>query len=148
MQKIAFALSPFGGAIFAADRQVTYQGDLSPLNSIPSFDHGYVIVWDRNNDGAKQLKTISVFGPDRFRVYQTAIGVPNQKYLSLLNGAADTDGTVAVVFRKPADSPCLTQAANRFKPCSRRRMSLPRSALRRTTRSGSRALKDWEAPNT
>jgi hypothetical protein len=101
VQKIAFALTLFAGAILAADRQVTYQGDLSPLNIVPSFDHGYVIVWDRNTDGEKQLKTISVFGPDGSRLYQTAIGVPNQKYISLLNGAADTDGTVAVVFQNP-----------------------------------------------
>jgi hypothetical protein len=101
VKKLALALTLVAGTMFAVDRQVIYQGDLSPLNIVPAFDHGYVIVWDRNTDGAKQLKTISVFGPNGSRLYQTAIGVPNQKYISLLNGAADTDGTVAVVFSEP-----------------------------------------------
>ena len=102
MHKIAFALTLFAGAMFAADRQVTYQGDLSPLNIKPTFDHGYVIAWDRNTDGTtKQIKTISVFGPDGSRLYQASITVSNQKFTSLLNGAADTDGTVAVVFGNP-----------------------------------------------
>ncbi len=101
MDKTAFALTLFAGAMFAADRQVTYQGDLSPLNITPTFNHGYVIAWDRNTDGAQQMKTISVFGPNGSRLYQTAISVPNQKFISLSNGDADTDGTVAVVFRDP-----------------------------------------------
>lgn len=100
MHKIAFVLTLFAGAVFAADRRVTYQGDLSPLNIKPTFDHGYVIVWDLNTDGDKQIKTISLFGPDGSRLYNTAIRSPNQKYIEMmLNGAADTDGTVAVVFR-------------------------------------------------
>ena len=94
MHETAFALTLLAGSMFAAGRQVTYQGDLSPRNIKPTFDHGYVIAWDRN-------ETISVFGPDGSRRYQTAIQVSNQKHVSLLNGAVDTDGKVAVVFRAP-----------------------------------------------
>ena len=99
MHKIAFAVTLFAGAAFTADRQVTYQGDLSPLNIKPVFDHGYVIAWDRNIDGDKQIQTISVFGPDGSRLYNTGIRLPDRKYISPLNAAADMDGTVAVVFR-------------------------------------------------
>jgi hypothetical protein len=88
-------------ALPAANRQVTYQGDIHPLNITPTFDHGYLIVWDRNTDGTRELKTISVYGPTGSRIYQAAIQVPKHKHLFLLNAAADVDGTVAVVFREP-----------------------------------------------
>jgi len=90
------------GLLPAADRQVTYQGDIAPLSISPTFDHGFLIVWDRDTDGVtKALKTISVYGPTGSRLYQSAIQGPNLKEATLLNGAADDDGTVAVVFDLP-----------------------------------------------
>jgi hypothetical protein len=58
------------------------------------------------------MQVISVFGPDGSRLYQTAITVPNQKYISLLNGAADIDGTVAVVFRSPGGFAVLDRSGH------------------------------------
>ena len=85
----------------AASREVIYQGDLAPLNITPTFDHGYVIVWDRNIDGDTSLKRISVYAPSGVLAFRTNIQAPGHPYLSLSNGAVDTDGSVAVVFREP-----------------------------------------------
>lgn len=73
-------------------REVQYQGDLSPLNCIPSFDHGYLIAYDWNN-------VIDVYSPDGFLMYRTAVQVPDSKQPSILNADADSDGTVAIAVR-------------------------------------------------
>jgi hypothetical protein len=73
-------------------RQVQYQGDLAPLNSTPSFDHGYLIAYDRNNQ-------IDVYSADGFLMYRAAVQVPDSKPPGILNADADSDGTVAVASR-------------------------------------------------
>ncbi|MDR3702181.1 MAG: hypothetical protein P4L56_21220 [Candidatus Sulfopaludibacter sp.] len=78
-----------------------YQGDISPLHITPTFDHGYLIVWERNTDADMNLKRIGVYGPGGALAYHATIQLPNQKHLRLLNGAADTDDTVAVAFDNP-----------------------------------------------
>ena len=50
----------------AQARQVQYQGDLAPLNCTPSFDHGYLIAYDRNNQ-------IAVYSADGFLMYRAAV---------------------------------------------------------------------------
>jgi hypothetical protein len=91
---VAVALT---GAIVssAATRQVTYQGDLSPLNVAPTFDNGYLIVYESDDQSEKR---ISLYGPDGLRRYRTSIQIDIPKSFVFQTAAADTDGTVAVAF--------------------------------------------------
>jgi hypothetical protein len=80
-------------------RQVTYQGEIAPLNITPTLEHGYLLTWDRNLDGGLAMNRISLYGPDGSHAYSATVQVPNLKNLSLTNGAIDVDGRVGVVFR-------------------------------------------------
>jgi hypothetical protein len=76
----------------AQAREVQYQGDLAPLNCTPSFDHGYLIAYDWNNQ-------IDVYSPDGFLMYRAAVQIPDSGPQEILNADADSDGTVAVAVR-------------------------------------------------
>lgn len=80
-------------------RQVTYQGEIAPLNIAPTLEHGYLLTWDRNLDGSLAMNRISLYRPDGSHAYSATVEVPNRKGLNLRNGAIDVDGRVGVVFR-------------------------------------------------
>jgi hypothetical protein len=83
---------------FAASREVVYHGDLAPLNITPTFDNGYLLVWE-GNAAEHTDRRIAVYRPDGTLAYRAEIQPPEGDYLTLLNGAVDTDGVVAVTFR-------------------------------------------------
>ena len=74
-------------AIGATPREVYYQGPLTPLNTTPTFDKGYLFVYDAHQ--------INVFGPDGSLLCGISAQVANAKVVNILNAAADADGTVA-----------------------------------------------------
>ena len=78
--------------VFAAPAsEVIYQGNLSPRNIAPTFDNGYLIVYEGD-------RSLSVFGQDGLRRYQVTVQQTVPKSFYLLGAAADTDGTVAANF--------------------------------------------------
>ena len=78
-----------------ADAQVhdvDYQGSLIPLNTTPTFDHGYLVVYDSDH-------RLNVFAPDGTLMYSVAAKVPGSDWALIENGAVDSDGTMAAAFR-------------------------------------------------
>lgn len=73
--------------VVAAPRDVYYPGLLSPRNITPTFDKGYLFVYD--------TRSIDVFGPDGSHLYDVAAVVENAKAANIVNAAADADGTTA-----------------------------------------------------
>jgi hypothetical protein len=96
-------------------RQVTYQGELAPLNIGPTYDHGYLITWERNLDGSLAMNRFSLYRPDGSHAYTALVQIAGQKNLSLHNGAVDVDGTAAVVFRNPGGFAVLDQAGKQVR---------------------------------
>jgi hypothetical protein len=77
---------------FAAEaRDVNYQGDLAPLNITPTFDKGYLAVYET-------LETISLYGPDGALAYKATAHVPGASWLDVENAAPDSDGTLVVTL--------------------------------------------------
>jgi len=70
-------------------RDVYYQGYLTPLNIMPSFDRGYLVVYDTDH-------RTDVFGPDGALLYRATVRVPGAGWAEILNGAVDSDGTLAL----------------------------------------------------
>jgi hypothetical protein len=81
-----------GAAANAQVHGVDYQGNLSPRNITPTFDHGYLIVydWDRR---------IDVFSPDGALMYSVAAQAPGSDWADIESGAVDEDGTLAAAVR-------------------------------------------------
>lgn len=102
MPKLILVFAALALTAAAADRTVTYQGDLSPLNIMPTFDHGYVIAFERNPDAAnRQNQRFAVYAPTGLLAYDATLQVVNQPAVTILNFTADTDGTVVVAFHLP-----------------------------------------------
>jgi hypothetical protein len=77
-----------GQTIFAADvRDVTYQGDLGPLNIEPTFDKGYLLVYEYGPG-------VAVYGPDGSLKFHAVVNVPGVEHVVIVNAAADVDGTL------------------------------------------------------
>lgn len=73
---------------FAAEaREIYYQGFLTPQNITPTFDKGYLFVYD--------FEKIDVYAPDGSPMYSVSAHVPNAKIVNIQNAAADVDGTMA-----------------------------------------------------
>ena len=79
-------------AATAQVRDVHYQGNLTPLNIAPTFDHGYLVVYDRD-------RRIGVFRPDGALIYKVAAQVPGADWANIENAAVDSDGTMAAAIR-------------------------------------------------
>jgi hypothetical protein len=73
--------------IAAESRDVYYPGLLTPLNIVPTFDKGYLFVYDAHK--------INVFGADGSHLYDISAQIENCKVVSIENAAVDTDGTIA-----------------------------------------------------
>ncbi len=102
MPKLILAFAALALTATAADRSVTYQGDLSPLNITPTFDHGYVIAFERNLDAAnRQNQRFAVYAPTGLPAYDATLQVANHPSVRIMNFTADTDGTVVVAFGEP-----------------------------------------------
>jgi hypothetical protein len=92
----------FCNAVFAAEpREVYYQGFLAPLNITPTFDKGYLFVYDSYK--------IDAFAPDGSPLYSVSAHVPDAKIVNIDNAAADTDGTMAGVVDYSRDGTSRTE---------------------------------------
>jgi len=74
-------------AFAAESREVYYQGFLVPQSIVPTFDKGYLLVYD--------FEKIDVYAPDGSPLYSVSAEVPNAKTANIQNAAADVDGTMA-----------------------------------------------------
>jgi hypothetical protein len=81
-----------GAAVTAQVHDVYYQGNLTPLNTTPTFDHGYLVVYDWDH-------RIDVFSPDGALMYSVAAQVPGSDWADIENGAVDEDGMLAAAVR-------------------------------------------------
>ncbi len=74
-----------------AGQSVVYQGDLGPLNILPTFDKGYLAVYEPEH-------AISLYGPDGRLAYKATVQVPvpSATIIVVHNASPDSDGSVAV----------------------------------------------------
>jgi len=68
-------------------RQVHYQGDLTPLNIAPSFDKGFLAVYETH-------QTVSLYAPDGALAYKATPHVEGASRLGVENAAPDSDGSM------------------------------------------------------
>jgi hypothetical protein len=73
----------------ALARDVSYHGDLAPLNITPTFDKGHLAVYEG-------LHTISLYGPDGTRAYKATAQVPGERSWNVVNAAPDSDGSLVM----------------------------------------------------
>jgi len=96
--RFVFLLLAFSTAAgFAADtRDVYYQGPLAPLNILPSFEKGYLAVYDLDDQ-------VALYAPDGSLAYRASPHIEGASYVTVYNAGADENGTlaVAVEFRMP-----------------------------------------------
>ena len=98
MQVLLMLLLIISGASASAQaNDVHYQGQLTPLNITPTFDHGYLVVYDWDH-------RVDVFAADGALMYSAAANVPGSAWSSIENCAVDADGTMAMAVR-PASEP-------------------------------------------
>ena len=83
---LVIAIASCATALAAEARDVYYQGDLTPLNIVPTFDNGYLVVYDQNK--------INVYAPDGSPVYSASSQVQSAHWAGIQNAAVDTDGTL------------------------------------------------------
>jgi len=74
----------------AANRDVYYQGPLAPLNTAPTFDRGYLAVYEQGG--------FSLYGPDGVPRYKAAPVVPGASSVFIGNVAVDAEGIAAVTL--------------------------------------------------
>jgi hypothetical protein len=74
-------------AFAVESREVYYQGFLVPQSIVPTFDKGYLLVYN--------FDKIDAYAPDGSPLYSVSAQVPNAKIANIQNAAADTDGTMA-----------------------------------------------------
>lgn len=83
-------------SLVIAGQSVVYEGDLSPLNILPTFDKGYLAVYEPEH-------AISLYGPDGRLAYKATLQVQAPSATLTLgplisNASPDSDGSVAVTF--------------------------------------------------
>jgi hypothetical protein len=69
--------------------EVVYQGDLTPLNITPTFDKGYLAVY-------QSADTISLYRPDGSLAHQATARAPYSTWNHVVNAAPDADGSIAL----------------------------------------------------
>ncbi len=62
-------------------RDVHYRGSLTPLHITPTFDHGYLTVYDHDPD-------LDVYAPDGSLMYRTSAQAPDGSHARIGNAAA------------------------------------------------------------
>jgi len=80
-----FALLP----LLVQARDVYYQGDLAPLNIEPTFDKGYLAVYEPEH-------TIALYKPDGSLAFRAVPQVSGAKFASVRNATPDDDGSLAI----------------------------------------------------
>ena len=81
-------------------REVYYQGFLVPQSITPTFDKGYLFVYN--------FDKIDVYAPDGSPLYSVSAQVPNTKIANIENAAADTDGTTVAAVEYSRDGTTST----------------------------------------
>ena len=81
---LPFLFTVFAGAA-ARQSEIHYAGNTSPASITPTFDNGYLAVYDRRGD-------LLVYGPDGSLAF--SYSPPENSYVS--NAAVDVDGSAAV----------------------------------------------------
>ena len=73
-----FLAATLSSAAFAAEpREVFYQGLLTPQNIVPTFDKGYLLVYDYDK--------IDLYAPDGSPLYSVSAEVPSAKIAKTIN---------------------------------------------------------------
>jgi|ERR1017187_6219206 hypothetical protein len=88
-----------GSAVAAEAHDVFYQGNLAPRNIVPTFENGYLVVYDIDSK-------IALYAPDGSLVYKAAAQVDGASWVHVSNAGVDSDGTLAaaVEYRRPKAS--------------------------------------------
>ncbi len=87
-------------AFSAEPREVYYQGLLAPQSITPTFDKGYLFVYN--------FDRIDAYAPDGSPMYSISTQVPNAKIVNIQNAAADTDGTTVAAVEYSRDGTSRT----------------------------------------
>src|SRR5438876_11825052 len=96
-----FFVATLCNTAFAAEpREVYYQGFLVPQSITPTFDKGYLFVYN--------FDKIDVYAPDGSPLYSVSAQVPNTKIANIENAAADTDGTTVAAVEYSRDGTTST----------------------------------------
>jgi len=96
-----FAATLYNTAFTAEPREVYYQGSLTPRNITPTFDKGYLFVYN--------FDKIDAYAPNGSPMYSVSARVPNAKIANIENAAADTDGTTVAAVGYSRDGTTRTE---------------------------------------
>ncbi len=91
--RFCFLLLISGALASAQIHDVHYQG-LAPLHIMPTFDHGYLVVYDRD-------QSVDVYASDGSLRYKASVHGPDGSEAWIQNAAVDADGTLAVTVKYP-----------------------------------------------
>lgn len=92
--RLCFLPLIYGTRASAQVHDVHYQGELTPLNILPKLDHGYLIVYDRD-------QSIDVYASDGSLRYKASVHGPDGSQAWIQNAAVDADGTLAAAVKYP-----------------------------------------------
>jgi hypothetical protein len=92
--RFCFLLLISGALASAQMHDVHYQGGLTPLNITPTFDHGYLVVYDRD-------ESVDVYASDGSLRYKASAHGPDGSHAWIRNAAVDADGTLALSVEYP-----------------------------------------------
>jgi hypothetical protein len=84
-----------GALASAQSREVHYPAALTPLNTVPTFDRGYIAVYDHVPGTNAYLISIDLYSPQGRLMYTASAHPPNGGEVSIHNVAVDDDGTLA-----------------------------------------------------
>lgn len=77
-------------------RDVYYQGNLTPLNITPTFDKGYLAVYEPEH-------AVSLYRPDGSLAEKVTTQVPHAAWTNVVNASPDTDGSLALAVEYRID---------------------------------------------
>ncbi|HEY3824980.1 MAG TPA: hypothetical protein VGL82_10490 [Bryobacteraceae bacterium] len=100
-------LALFGAIASAQIREVHFQGNLTPLNIMPTFDRGYTAVYDRDPGADAYLVSVDLYSSEGSLVYRASAHAPDGSRVSISNVAVDSDGSLAaaVDYKMPCQAP-------------------------------------------
>lgn len=92
MRVLCLLFAMVSGIAFAAEtHDVFYPGMLAPLNTMPTFDKGYLVVYDFDSK-------ITLYTPDGSLMYSATAHIDDATYVRVWNAGVDTDGTLAAAI--------------------------------------------------
>ena len=77
-------------------RDVYYQGNLTPLNITPTFDKGYLAVYEPEH-------AVSLYRPDGSLAEKVTPQVPHAAWTNVVNASPDADGSLALAVEYRID---------------------------------------------